>query len=291
MASTEEFDAVPSIAELRKKLTADQPRIGSGWPVVDEVTKGIPIGRTTAVRGPQHLRLQVLARMAAWAAGDGYPTLIASRAVTREEMWLAVGAGGLGLPPRALLDSHAHDAWIDDRLRVLDLQVFGGHDAHEDVAVELLRRAPRVVIVDDYSNSEHYWNEALDPVERRLDLNVIPRRLGCALVLGGSSMDTFSDWLERAALTVRIVPESDGTRTRVSGYEGTSKTSRTVLLRDGYLEQPRLDLPLIRRAGVTNIWEARTPQNISSFALTLGADVLDVEALRQADGDDDSPFE
>ncbi|QDO88170.1 hypothetical protein FNH13_07290 [Ornithinimicrobium ciconiae] len=286
MASKEEFEPVPSIAELREKLTADQPRIGTGWPVIDAVTDGIPVGRTTAVRGPQHLRLQVLARMAAWAAGDGHATMIASRAVTTEELWLAVGAGGLGLPPRALLEGHEHDAWIDDRLRVLDLRVFGGHDAHEEVATELLRKAPRVLIIDDYPNSEHQWDEALDPVERRLDLNVIPRRLGCTLVLGAFSMETFSDWLDRAALTVRIVPESDGTRTRVSGYEGVSKRNRTVLLRDGYLEQPRLDLPLIRRAGVTNIWEGRTPRNISSFALTLGADVLDVERDIPPDDDD-----
>lgn len=42
--------------------------------------------------------------MAAWAAADGDPTIIASRAVTTEELWLADGAGGLGLPPRTLVD-------------------------------------------------------------------------------------------------------------------------------------------------------------------------------------------
>lgn len=281
---------VPSIAELRERLTAQQPRIGSGWPVIDAVTGGIPVGRTTAVRGPQSVRLQVLARMAAWAAGDGYPTIIASRAVTTEELWLAVGAGGLGLPPRALLDGRSHDAWINDRLRVLDVRAFGGYDAHEQVGAELLRRSARVMIIDDYSDSEHYWDEALDPIDKRLDLNIVPRRLGCALVLGGASMETFSDWLDRAALTVRIVPDNDGTRTRVTGYEGLSKTSRTVLLRDGYLEPPRLDHTLLRRPEGTNLWEERSPQSISSFALALGAEVAQVMDVDGPDrGPDDHP--
>ena len=79
MAGKDESEKVPSIAGLRAKVMKAQPRIGSGWSVIDTVTKGIPIGRSTAVHGPQQLRLQVLARMAAWAAGEGYPTMIASR--------------------------------------------------------------------------------------------------------------------------------------------------------------------------------------------------------------------
>lgn len=274
MTGKDEAEKVPSIAELRAKLTQAQPRIGSGWPVIDTITKGLPIGRTTAVRGPQQLRLQVLARMAAWAAGDGYPTMIASRAVTTEELWLAVGAGALGLPPRALLDGHEHDAWIDDRLRVLDLRVFGDHDAPERVGAELLRAKPRVLIVDDYPASDEYWDAALDPVDRRLDLNIVPRRLGCALVLGSTTMETFSDWLDRAALTIRIVPDDDGSRTRISAYEGQSRDSRTVLLRDGYLEKPRLDLPMVRHPGITNIWEERRPEALDAFMTTLGAEVV-----------------
>lgn len=224
------------------------------------------------------MRLQLLSRLAAWTAGEGLPTLIASRSVTAEELWLAVAGGGLGLPPRALLESTAHDAWLDARLRVLDLRVIGGARAPLETHRALQDRVPRVLVIDDYVQSDDEWAEALSgrTGERALDLQVAPRTLECALILGMGSMDYFSDLMDRAALTVRLVPDDDGTRIRVSAYEALSKEHRTVLLRDGFLEPPLPGRPLIRRPGVANIWLEQSEEDIAAFAGTLGAEVTEM---------------
>ena len=250
------------MAEVRGRLLGTESRIGTGWPAVDAVTGGLPPARTTLVRGPSSLRLQVLARTAAWAAGEGYPTLIATRTETQDELWMAVGAGGLGLPPQALLTTTAHDAWIDARLRVLDLRA----------AAALRDRIPSVLIIDDYQMHEDYWDRALDPVDGTLDPQVLPRTLGCALVLGISTMDHFSELLDQTALTLRINPLEDGSRVRLSAHQLLRKDHRVVLLRDGYLEPPVPGRAMIRRAGVTNIWQERTDAEIDAFADALGAD-------------------
>lgn len=256
-------------------MTRARPRIGSGWPALDAVTEGIPIAETTAVHGPQSLRLQILARMAAWGAGEGLSVVIASRAVTKQELWLAVGAGGLGLPPRALLETSAHDTWIDDCLRVLDLRVMGGSSAPEKLADALAHRVPSLVIVDDYLGNEYDWVDAFgSPAE--LDVHAKPRQLGAALVLGGGSMESFSSWLDRGVLTICVVPDGDGSRTRITCYDGQTRRNEVVLLRDGYLEPPAPGAPMLRRPGVTNIWQERTEQDISSFARALGADATEL---------------
>lgn len=286
MEHERDLSPVPSLSEVRHRLLETGPRVGTGWPVLDEVTGGLPLNRTTLVRGPQDLRLQLLARVAAWTAGEGLPTLIASRSVTTEELWLAVAGGGLGLPPRALLEDRTHDAWLDARLRVLDLRVIAGHDAEDKTAAALRVRPPRVLIIDDYLQSEHIWDDALaeHTGRQRLDMQVAPRRLGCAVVLGFGSMDYFSDHLDRVALTVRIVPDDNGARTRVSAYQGLSKEHRTVLLRDGFLEAPLPGRSLIRRPGVANIWLEKAEEDITAFAEALGAESTSV--LWESDDDE-----
>lgn len=263
------------MAQARERLQDIVQRIGTGWPVVDEVSGGLPMARTTLVRGPGLLRRQLLSRTAAWAAGEGYPTLIASRTMTTEELWLAIGAAGLGLPPEALLTISAHDAWIDDRMRVLDLRVHGGPDAPAHVARDLEQRVPSLLIIDDYGTWEEDWPPALDPAERRMDYELFPRRLGCAFVLGTATMDGFSTDLERVRLTLRLQVDDDGRRATISAYERFAKRHRTILMRDGWLETRLTDRPMIRRPGVTNIWQDRGEAQIDSFASTLGAEVED----------------
>ncbi|MCK0112511.1 hypothetical protein MWU75_10210 [Ornithinimicrobium sp. F0845] len=287
MVQESELSPVPSVSEVRRRLLDQGPRIGTGWPVLDEVTGGLPLSRSTIVRGPQDVRLQLLARLAAWTAGEGLPTLIASRSVTAEELWLAVAGGGLGLPPRALLETTTHDAWLDARLRVLDLRVIGGAMAPMETHRAVHERVPRVLIIDDYVQSDEEWDQALSERtgERVIDLQVAPRTLGCALILGMGSMDYFSDLMDRAALTVRLVPDDDYSRIRVSAYEGLSKEHRKVLLRDGFLEAPLPGRALIRRPGVTNIWLERTEEDIAAFAGALGAEVTEM-VWEEGDGDE-----
>lgn len=275
MSIPHEPEPVPSISQLRSWFTRSRPRIGTGWPVLDVVTEGIPIAETTAVHAPQGLRLQILARMAAWSAGEGLSVVIASGAVSTQELWLAVGAGGLGLPPRALLETSAHDAWIDDRLRVLDLRVMGGSSAPQMLADALAHRVPSLLIVDDFLGDEYTWLEAFGSATE-LDVNATPRQLGAALVLGGGSMGSFSAWLDRGVLTVCVVPDGDGSRTRITCYDGQTRRNKVVLLRDGYLEPPPPGAPLLRRPGVVNIWQDRTGQDISEFARALGADATEL---------------
>lgn len=261
------------MAQARERLVGTGVRIGTGWPVVDEITRGFPLARTSIVRGPSSLRQQLLARTAAWAAGEGYPTLIGTRSLTQDELWMAVGAGGLGLPPRALLATDAHDEWVDARMRVLDLRAYGGPDAHVRVAAALRDRVPALLIIDDYQTWDHLWDRALDPVEDDLDFELFPRRLGCALVLGMGTMDHFSESLDRSALTLRIGEYDDGTRVKLGGYEVARKVHKTVLLREGFFEPPVPGSATLRRPGVTNIWEERSDAQISAFAHALGADV------------------
>lgn len=271
-------DSPPSIAALRAHLTATRPTIGTGWPVLDDITEGLQVGDTTVVRGPRELRLQVLTRMAAWAAGEGHPTVVASRSWTTEELWLAVAAGGLGLPARALQHTTAHDEWLDARLRVLDLRVLGGHDAPARTAQALTRRMPTLLVIDDYGDAEAAWDEQLAlPSQTRdvihgadLDFRAFPRSLGCALVLGSGDMDLFSDWLERSTLTIRFVEEPPG-HAQLTVWDRSTKVRRTQLLRDGFLEPPVPGAPLRRRPGVVNIWEEAHDREIDAFARTLGA--------------------
>jgi len=287
MVQENKFSPVPSVSDVRQRLLNRGPRIGTGWPVLDEVTGGLPLSRSTLIRGPQDVRLQLLSRVAAWTAGEGLPTLIASRSVTEEELWLAVAGGGLGLPPQALLETSTHDAWLDARLRVLDLRVIGGAMAPMQTHRALHERVPRVLIIDDYVQSDDEWDQALSERtgERGIDLQVAPRTLGCALILGMGSMDYFSDLMDRASVTVRLVPDDDYTRIRVSAYEGLSKEHRKVLLRDGFLEAPLAGRPLIRRPGVTNIWLDRADEDIASFAGALGAEVTEL-SWEADDGDE-----
>ena len=46
-----------------------------------------------------------------------------------------------------------------------------------------------------------------------------------------------------------------------------------MLLLDGFLEPPRFDAKLVRRTGVHNIWEERSPDEVASFAEALGGQV------------------
>lgn len=264
----------PSIGELRERTLGTGPRMGTGWPHLDAVSGGIPVARTTVVRGPSELRLQVLARTAAWAAGEGYPTVIASRARTTDELWLAVGAGGLGLPPHALLETSAHDAWVDDRLRVLDVRVIGGDDAPELTSRALAARPPALLVVDEFATWDEDWVTALDPRFGRADLQQWPRSTGCTLVLGLDGMHDFSEHLSRGILTLRLEPEDQGSRVRVGAYGPRTREQRTVLLRDGFLEAPAPGAHLLRRPGATNTWEDRSEQEITSFADALGGEPL-----------------
>lgn len=279
---------IPSIGALRSRLAADGARLGTGWPVIDDVTGGLPIARPAVVRGPADLRLQVLARAAAWAAGEGYPTMLASRTHTTDELWLAVAAGGLGLPPAALLSSQAHDAWIDARLRVLDLRVHGGADAPERAVAAVAARTPALLVIDDFATWDQAWIDALEGRFGRLELHEWPRRTGCTLVLGVTGMDDFSDWLDRGVLTVRLVPAEDHGRVTVTACTATTRRQRTVLLRDGFLEPPGPGARYLRRPGVDNVWEDRTDAEISTFASILGADVSSLVWER---GDEAGPVE
>lgn len=262
----------PSVEELRERTLSLGPRIGTGWPDLDAITHGLPAARTTVVRGPSELRLQVLARTAAWAAGEGYATLIASRGRTTDELWLAVGAGGLGLPPDALLTTSAHDAWVDDRLRVLDLRVVGGDDAPELTARAVTTRPPALLVVDEFATWDDDWVTALDPRFGRVDLQQWPRSTGCALVLGMDGMHDFSDHLSRGIFTVRLEPEDHGRRVRLLAYGHRAREDRTVPLLDGFLEPPAPGARYLRREGVANIWQDRSERQISSFAEALGCE-------------------
>ncbi|AXH95414.1 hypothetical protein [Ornithinimicrobium avium] len=268
----EQDDERPSISELRERMLGLVPRIGTGWPSLDAISGGIPSSRSTVVRGPSELRLQVLARMAAWAAGEGYPTVICSRARTTDELWLAVGAGGLGLPPDALLSTSTHDAWVDDRLRVLDLRVLGGNAAPEATGRAITERMPALLIVDEFATWDEDWVTALDPRFGRLDLQQWPRSSGCALVLGMDGMHDFSEHLSRGVFTLRLEPDDDRTRVRLGAYGHHSRDHRTVLLRDGFLEAPAPGARYLRRGNVANTWEDRSEQEISSFAEALGGE-------------------
>lgn len=264
----------PSISELRARTLRREARIGTGWPVLDAVTDGIPLARTTMVRGPSEVRLQVLARLAAWAAGEGYPTVLASLSRTTDELWLAVGAGGLGLPPTALLETATHDAWVDARLRVLDLRVLGGPDAPGQVEAAVRDRMPSLLVVDDFADAGGDWAASLDLRGGGFDLQEWPRSEGCALVLGFPGMDDFSDWVGRGVLTVRLVPDTDLSRITVGAYTGLRRRTRVVLLRDGFLEAPPPGASLLRRPGVANVWEDRSESEILSFASALGSEVI-----------------
>lgn len=266
----------PSVEELRARTLAVGPRLGTGWPHLDAISGGIPVARTTLLRGPSEMRLQVLARMAAWAAGEGYPTLITSRARTADELWLAVAAGGLGLPPEGLLRTSTHDAWIDDRLRVLDLRVVGGDDAPDLTGREVSSRPPALLVIDEFATWDDAWVAALDLSFRRLDLQQWPRSTGCTLVLGMDGMHDFSEHLSRGVLTLRLAPDDDGSRVRLSAYGHQVRDHRTVLLRDGFLEAPPPGAHYLRRAGATNIWEDRSEREISSFAEALGSEPVSV---------------
>lgn len=281
---THEHDERPTVEQLRQgHLLGGQLRIGTGWPVIDELTRGLPVRRTTVVRGPADQRLQVLARMAAWAAGEGHPTVLASSSVSTRDLWLAIGAGGLGLPPRALLTTDAHDAWVDDRLRVLDVRVFGGGDAPDDTAEALRARPATVVIVDDYKEWESQWDRALDPRFERLHVRQWPSETGCALVLGVTSMEDFSDWIFDGVFTVRLAPSNDGRSITISLYDGALSDRRTMPLQDGFLPPPPPGATLVRRPGVQNLWNDRSEEEISRFATALGGEVVQQEVETEHD--------
>lgn len=265
-----------SVSELRARVLGQGERIGTGWPALDDVTDGIPLARPTVVRGPSEVRLQVLGRVAAWAAGEGYPTVIASPTRSTDELWLAVGAGGLGLPPTALLETDTHDAWVDARLRVLDLRVHGGPDAVERAGAAVRARGASLLVLDGLPDPEWDggWSEALDGGTGRFDLQAWPRTHGCALVLGVQGMQDFSDWVARGVLNVRLVPEDDGSRITVAAYHGLQRRRRVVLLRDGFLEPPVPGARLLGRPGVANVWRDRSEGEIASFASALGGEVV-----------------
>lgn len=263
-----------SVSELRTRVLGEGPRIGTGWPVLDDVSGGFPVARTTLVRGPSELRLQLLARSAAWAAGEGWSTVLASRTRTVEELWLALGAGGLGLPQSALLETDTHDAWIDARLRVLDVRVLGGPDAGEQVLEAVEARTPALLVMDDFVHWDLERDLPLTSGHERFDPTTWPRRTGCTLVVGMYGMEDFTEWVHRGVLTVRLAPDPEANRVSIGAYAGLRKQSRTVLLRDGFLESPAPGARHLRRPGVANVWEDRSEKDISRFASALGGEVV-----------------
>lgn len=269
-------EARPSLVELRRRVLDEGPRIGTGWPVLDALSGGLGAARTTLVRAPAELRLQVVSRTVAWAAGEGYPVMIASRSRTTPELWLAVAAGALGLPPTALLGTTAHDDWVDARLRVLDVRVHGGDDAPQETAASLAVRPASLLVLDDYESWTGDWATALDPRFERLDLEQWPRSTGCALVLGMTDMSGFSEMVQLGVRTLRLAPSDDGTRVQLSSHSSTRKDKRTVLLRDGFLEPPAPGAAYVRRPDAANLWEDRSELDISAFAAALGSEPVSV---------------
>ncbi|MFB9732723.1 hypothetical protein [Ornithinimicrobium kibberense] len=287
---------VPSVAELRAAVRRAHPRIGTGWPVLDALTDGVALGRTTVVGAPPALRAQVLGRMAAWAAGESYRVLLASTRATTEELLLSVAAGGLGLPARALLETDSHDAWLDARLRVLDLEVHAGTDAPRRFAESMSStRRPALAVVDGYDDdTDDQWGRALQVDGREtdvwsrphLDPGAYPLRHGCALVLGVPDVRHLELGLRGADTYLSLTPRDDASRVEITATrEGRSRT-RTVLLRDGLLPPPTPHPDQVRRRGVVNIWEERLPSQITRFAGLLGAEAFEVD---HAPGDDPPP--
>lgn len=285
-----ELDPVPSIAELRARVRRSFPRIGTGWPVLDGLTGGVAIGRTTVVSAPDGLRQQVLGRMAAWAAGESYRTVLASTVSSTDELLLAVAAGGLGLPARALLATTSHDAWLDARMRVLDLVTLAGPEAPGRFAEVMTSARPAVMaIVDGFSGeSESLWDRALridpptpDPWSHSsFDAVLYPLQRRCALVLATPD-DGHADFsVPTAARYVRLQPRDAQSRVEITVRTGGVNRSRIVLLRDGLLPQPTPTAEQVRRRGVVNIWEERLPAEITRFADLLGAQAFDLEHVQ-----------
>ena len=269
----DDLAALPSVADLRRRMARRVTRVGTGWPVLDDVGQGLPVGAVTMIHAPDELRLQVLGRMAAWAAGEGYRTLLASCAWSTEELWLAVAAGGIGLPGVALLDDPQHDDWLDARLRVLDLHVHGGRTAPQAVRGVLeAGPVPLVMIIDDYALSFRAWDPVLDPVDESFNLRVVPRELGAAVVLGGPAPPEWASSPPEVGVGLLLnlkVPAGAGTA-EVRGTTPTRHVVRRTPLRDGFLEPPTPGDPLIRRPHVTNVWDDPSDQDVSSFAAILG---------------------
>lgn len=276
------------MAELRRRFRRESGRITTGWPVLDSLCGGLRAERTTIVRAPADLRLQVLSRTVAWAAGEGHATVLASRARTSEELWLAVAAGSLGLPPTALLTTTAHDEWIDARLRVVDVRVHGGEHAPAETGRALAARPASLLVVDDFETWSTDWACALDPRLERLDLQQWPRTARCTLVLGMSDLDGWSETLEQGVPVLRLAPDEHLSRVVLSSYEYRRRQHRTVLLRDGFLDAPAPGARYVRRSGAANLWEDRSAEDISSFAAALGSEPVSVVWESEDDGEGDA---
>lgn len=297
-AGDQDLEPVPSIAELRERVLRSRQRIGTGWPVLDGLTGGIMVGRTTVVSAPDELRHQVLGRMAAWAAGESYRTLIASTGRSTEDLLLSVAAGGLGLPARVLLATTSHDAWLDARMRVLDLVAVAGPDAPARVADVMTSRRPAVMaMVDGYysGEGENLWDRALrvEPTIRdswgapagRFDPVLYPQRRRCALVLATPDDGHAEVLVPHAARYVRLQPRDSGSRVEITVRTDRIVRTKIVVLDHGLLPRPTTDARQVRRRGAVNIWEERLPGEVNRFADLLGAQAFDVEPTHDEETD------
>ncbi|MGC5584990.1 hypothetical protein [Ornithinimicrobium sp. W1665] len=286
-----ELAPVPSLAQLRAAVRRGRVHIGTGWPLLDLLGGGLVVGTTTVVAAPAQLRAQVLGRIAAWAAGESWRTVLASTLRSREELLLDVAAGGLGLSAAALMESDLHDAWLDARMRVLDLSVHGGATAAADFAETMESRRPTVAVVDGYDLDDDPWDEVLHTRASRvvmwpppsIEPAVYPLRHRCALVVGLESTSMRPTHVADAASFITFVPRDEFSRVDVAVTTDGRRQTRTVLLRDRLLPPPRSVPAQLRRRGVVNIWEERLPQEIDRFAGILGADAFDVEHVPDED--------
>lgn len=286
-----ELAPVPSLAQLRAAVRRGRVRIGTGWPLLDLLGGGLVVGTTTVVSAPEQLRSQVLGRIAAWAAGESWRTVLASTLRSREELLLDVAAGGLGLSAAALMESDLHDAWLDARMRVLDLSVHGGATAAVDFAGTMENRRPTLAVVDGYDLDAEPWDEVLHTRASQvvmwppptIEAAVYPLRHRCALVVGLESVMMRSTHVPHAATYVTLVPRDESSRVEIAVTTDGRRQTRTVLLRDRLLPPPKSVPAQLRRRGVVNIWEERLPQEIDRFAGILGADAFDVEHVPDDD--------
>lgn len=270
----------PTMADLRDQLTREVP-LGTGWPALDSMLGGLRRGEIYAVEGPPSSRRRVLARLAAWAGGDGHRVVWVGNTQAAPRMKLQVLAAGVGCTAAELEETTDLDDLLDEAIRRIHVVTVGaGSDPEHWLQDFLSTGAPfDVLIVDDFTRGDEAWVKALggavdvfwsEPWGAVLRLAA---RRRAVIVLAGTSMP-------RAEMAAHVQLGRYRSDTRCLGVavdspelQATTKMPLGVGAEAEVGGEPvdTQQRPPAAPSQCRNVWEELCERRLLSFAAALGA--------------------
>lgn len=204
--------------------------ISTGWPELDCATGGLHRPRVIGIVGEPIHRRQLLHRISAWVAGDGYGVVHIDTARHANALALSIFESGAGTPalgPMCTVPDSAQACW-----RSLRLACSGVGSSEDDLATALASSAPVDLLVLDGARDTHAPR--------------IAHTYGASVLVGSDAIGTQvrdAIWRvhrPRGTLVVDVTEDPTGTRRQVQLREPPGDRHPDLVTRAGHVNAFRV---------------------------------------------------